>query len=242
MKTNKGLVEYAKAQLGKPYWYGTYGNEASKELYEKKKKQYPSQYKWAYAGEKGVKVQDCVGLIKGYLWSSDPQDMNPKYNSKQDKSANGMRAACKVAGNIDTLPEVQGVLVFFAGHVGVYEGNGYVIEARGHAYGVVRTKLKSRPWKWWGYCPYIEYGEEPKEEPVKNISVSLPVLREGSKNKSVRAAQLLLIGAGYKLNKYGADGDLGEETIKAVKEFQKDKGLEVDGVIGSATWKGLLGE
>lgn len=34
LKTAKGLVEYAKAQLGRPYWYGTFGQAASEELYE----------------------------------------------------------------------------------------------------------------------------------------------------------------------------------------------------------------
>ena len=28
-KTNLGLVEYARKQVGRPYWYGTFGNIAS---------------------------------------------------------------------------------------------------------------------------------------------------------------------------------------------------------------------
>ena len=28
-KTNAGLVEYCRAQLGLPYWYGTFGQTAS---------------------------------------------------------------------------------------------------------------------------------------------------------------------------------------------------------------------
>ena len=28
-KTNTGLVAYAKAQLGKPYWWETFGQKAS---------------------------------------------------------------------------------------------------------------------------------------------------------------------------------------------------------------------
>lgn len=52
------------------------------------------------------------------------------------------------------------MLVFMDKHVGVYIGNGEVIEARGHAYGVVKTKLKDRPWVNWGYCPYITYEEK----------------------------------------------------------------------------------
>lgn len=43
-KTNSGLIAYAKAQLGKPYWWGTFGQIASGSLYASKKKQYPSYY------------------------------------------------------------------------------------------------------------------------------------------------------------------------------------------------------
>ena len=157
-KTNKGLVEYAKAQLGKPYWYGTFGQSASKNLHTQKKRQYPNYYKWNYAGET-AKVHDCVGLIKGYLWCGSANGTTPAYNAAQDKSANGMRDACTTKGVIATIPEVPGVLVFMNNHVGVYIGNGEVIEARGHAYGVVKTKLKSRAWTSWGYCPYITYEE-----------------------------------------------------------------------------------
>ena len=46
------------------------------------------------------------------------------------------------------------------GHVGVYIGNGKVVEARGHAYGVVRTNLKSRPWSKWAYDPDLVYDTE----------------------------------------------------------------------------------
>ena len=40
----------------------------------------------------------------------------------------------------------------------------------------------------------------------------------------------------YKLPKYGVDGDFGNETLEAVKQFQKDWGLTADGVVGEKTW------
>lgn len=160
-KTNTGLVEYAKAQLGKPYWYGTFGQTASASLYESKNKQYPNRYskgnyRTGFSHQYGQRVHDCVGLIKGYLWSDTPTS-TPKYNSSQDVSANGMLSVCKEKGKISTIPEIPGVLVFLDGHVGVYIGGGYVIEARGHDYGVVKTKLEDRPWTNWGKCPWITY-------------------------------------------------------------------------------------
>ena len=44
--------------------------------------------------------------------------------------------------------------------MGVYIGNGKVIEARGHKYGVVETNLVGRGWKQWGKLNWIDYVEE----------------------------------------------------------------------------------
>ena len=162
MKTNTGLVEYAKAQLGLPYWYGTFGNIATADLYDSKRRQYPALYKpWNdFPSQYGKRVHDCVGLIKGYLWS-DSATSKPIYNASQDVSANGMRSKCSEKGAIGTMPDIPGVLVFMPGHVGVYIGGGKVVEARGHEYGVVCTELSKRPWKHWGKCPWINYSSAP---------------------------------------------------------------------------------
>lgn len=72
-------------------------------------------------------------------------------------------------------------------------------------------------------------------------SVSLPVLKKGSKGDSVKALQILLIGHGFSCGSYGADGDFGSSTDKAVRSFQKAKGLGVDGEVGAKTWTKLLG-
>ena len=71
-----------------------------------------------------------------------------------------MKANCSERGTLETMPDIPGVLVFMPGHVGVYVGNGKVIEARGHAYGVVETNLVGRGWKEWGKLDWIEYTEE----------------------------------------------------------------------------------
>ena len=164
-KTNTGLVAYAKAKLGHPYWYGCFGQVSTRALYDGKKKQYPNYYEWTCENNQpgvspktqlGVQVFDCIGLIKGYLWSAST-NATPSYNASQDVSANGMRGKCTKVGKISTLPEVPGILLFSQGHVGVYIGNGKAIEARGHKYGVVETKVADRGWTSWGYCPWITY-------------------------------------------------------------------------------------
>lgn len=164
-KTAAGLVEYAKAQLGRPYWMGTFGQTATQALYASNKIRLPGDYGWTdMPSQIGKRVHDCIGLIKGYIWSDGP-NAAPVYcsNGCPDASADSMRAACKEHGTISTIPDVPGVLVFAPGHVGVYIGNGEVIEAMGHKYGVVKTKLKNRTFKWWGKCPYINYKEEAKD-------------------------------------------------------------------------------
>lgn len=171
-KTNNGLVEYCKKQLGLPYWWGTFGQTATKSLYEQKKKQYPNQYlDKDFLNQLGKRVHDCVGLIKGYLWQNE--NGNIVYTPAQDKDVSGMLANCYETGSIETMPEVPGILVFMKGHVGIYIGNGEVIEAKGHKYGVVKTKLKERPWIQYGKLKWIQYEEnkmdeeENKEEVIK---------------------------------------------------------------------------
>lgn len=239
-KTNKGLVEYAKAQLGKPYWYGTFGQAASKELYEQKKNQYPNYYTTPYNGTT-AKVHDCVGLVKGYLWCDDPQDSTADYNKAQDVSANGMRTACKTKGEMATMPDVSGLLVFYNNHVGVYIGGGEVIEARGRKYGVVKTKLADRPWTSWGYCPYITYEVPEQTETGNTVSVNLPVLKKGAKGDTVKVMQTLLMSKNYNLGGYGSDGSFGGATEKALKAYQTDNNLDPDGSCGRKTWTKLLG-
>lgn len=64
-------------------------------------------------------------------------------------------------------------------------------------------------------------------------------LHKGDEGSDVKELQNILLSLGYKLPKYGADGEYGAETISAVKAFQKANGLEVDGICGPKTWAAL---
>ena len=244
-KTAKGLLTYVKAQLGRPYWYGANGQAANLALYNELKKMHPSYYKWEYAGEV-AKVHDCTGLVEGYLFCDTPEDLTPKYNPDQDRSANQTLADCTEKGDISTIPEIPGVIVFCDGHMGVYIGAGEVIEARGHKYGVVKTKLSARPWTAWGKHPDIDYDEVETAPVVKTVSIDLPVLKKGAKSDTVKTVQQILIAKGYKMmsasgKEYGADGSFGGATELALKAYQEDNGLDPDGSCGRKTWSKLLG-
>jgi peptidoglycan hydrolase-like protein with peptidoglycan-binding domain len=59
------------------------------------------------------------------------------------------------------------------------------------------------------------------------------------KCEAVAFVQEMLIGLGYDLGKYGADGEFGDCTELAVMQFQRDHGLENDGEYGPITRKML---
>lgn len=67
-------------------------------------------------------------------------------------------------------------------------------------------------------------------------------LSMGSGGEEVRKLQNALMSAGYDVGSGGADGKFGPATSAAVKKYQKDKGLSVDGIAGRNTMSALLGD
>jgi peptidoglycan hydrolase-like protein with peptidoglycan-binding domain len=63
---------------------------------------------------------------------------------------------------------------------------------------------------------------------------SNPTIRRGSTGNPVRRAQKRLTLGGYDTN--GVDGIFGADTEAAVRRFQGDRALTVDGVVGPRTW------
>ena len=143
-------------------------------------------------------------------------------------------------------------------HTEMYIGNGKMVKASVNEFGGV-TGGKSgdqngreiyignyyKPSYGWDYVLRYYGGETeeaPKADPVTlPCYVKLPMLQRGDRGEYVRALQILLIGRGYALPKYGADGDFGEETEIALQKFQVDHGLFADGVAGNLTYAKLMG-
>lgn len=74
----------------------------------------------------------------------------------------------------------------------------------------------------------------------KTFTVTLEQLQKGNKNAMVKSLQLLLIGKGYPCGDAGADGDFGNGTLEAVKNFQKNNKLTITGIVDQNTWNKLL--
>lgn len=119
-------------------------------------------------------------------------------------------------------------------HVGLFIGDGTVIEAQGTKAGVTTTKLTASKWTYWGELQGVDY-----DGTVSESASSHPLIRRGNKGDAVIELQSKLAKLGYYLGKCGVDGDFGKDTEKAVKEFQEDHKLTVDGVVGRDTWEAL---
>lgn len=277
--TNADFVHYCKSMVGMPYWYGTCGYKCSEDLLKRKKNQYPDHYgssrmsRYRQDISKKKVCQDCIGLIKGFFWTGGGQgildylkgtgDFKNSYqsNGMPDKSADGFltwlkKQGCR-NGTISSIPDVPGIPVFMSGHVGVYVGNGDVIEARGFSYGVVKTKLKDRKWKYWAYLPsnMIEYtllfeAADDKTD-ISASETPKPAVtfysKLGSRNlyykssmmtgDDVKELQEKLNALGYKCG--AADGIFGKNTEKGVKAFQTAAKVTVDGNFGKNSFAAL---
>ena len=74
----------------------------------------------------------------------------------------------------------------------------------------------------------------------KDVTVTLKQVQKGSTGVVVRRLQAMLKDAGYDIGKWGADGEYGNDTYRAVTEFQREKGLTADGIVGPLTWAALF--
>jgi peptidoglycan hydrolase-like protein with peptidoglycan-binding domain len=71
--------------------------------------------------------------------------------------------------------------------------------------------------------------------PLSELGYRFRGLKKGVKGWDVVALQKGLLLLGYRLPRFGADGDFGGETDEAVATFQKANRLVVDGIAGIAT-------
>jgi hypothetical protein len=110
-------------------------------------------------------------------------------------------------GEIINIPDTPGLCLWKKGHIGVYIGDGQVIESRGTMHVVIQSPLTgvgSAGWTHWLKCPYIQY-DVPKKE-WKSYTEILQEVSEGSADAWVK-------GIDTAVNAAKANGDLGALEI-----------------------------
>ena len=187
--TNTNFVYFCQNLLGAPFWFNASAIKATKNAYKINSIRFPEEYKkdpkvYEQAITENEVVTDAIGLIKGYAWSNGGKEIlenrgNPIVHSYKigengcpDKSVNGMFVWATEQnikwGEIDTLPNVPGLVLTYHGYLGIYEGNGFVIEADKEKGYVTRESIQNKPWRFWYQLPFIEYEEEVIEKPLEN--------------------------------------------------------------------------
>ena len=198
-KSASGLVAYCIAQVGRPYWQGTCGEKATEDLFQRKKTENTTpnaygQVRWDaddvalyesdYKTQLGLKVHDCNGLIKGYFWTDSPDAFRTQYkiNGMDDMSVEEMYYESSTKGklsDIDINSLLPGTLLFkepIGTHVGVYIGNGEVVESANHKVGVIRNKVKDRSFVYYGMLTSnIDYDLSADFVPLANPITDVPI-------------------------------------------------------------------
>ena len=183
------------------YVYGCFGSP----LNDSNKYRYTHNYAYNEQPERANKIWnaswdtfgfDCVNLIKGVLWGwcGDP---NLTYggaeygtNGVPDTNANGMFWDYCYEQSDDFSNIIPGEFVWMEGHIGVYIGDGYVVECSPiWNDGVMITYLgkwgskdgyASREWSSHGKSKFIDYTQEPTPEPtpqpvpIENKYINIP--------------------------------------------------------------------
>lgn len=85
-----------------------------------------------------------------------------------------------------------------------------------------------------GHTVIVVSGRARSETTTSNTSTSKSksYLSKGDKGNDVKTMQTMLIAIGYSCGSYGADGDFGSDSEKALRKFQNDYELTVDGKYG----------
>lgn len=111
------------------------------------------------------------------------------------------------------------------GHTVLYLGNNQIAEACNKKNGLRITTYYPN-----GYQYILRFDSKEAAPAIKTPET----IRKGSKNINVGFLQLFLNT--YEVNRLKIDCDFGGKTEEAVKNFQLNKGLEVDGIVGVKTW------
>jgi len=231
-KIDSRNIHFGKNRYG--YVYGAQGQVWTKEL----------ALEFARTGSKpdayyliecdqwlGRRVVDCSGMvIEGY------RHFIPKY---PDQTANGLISRCTETGDMAVLPEIQGVCVWKPSHIGIYIGDGMVVESRGTDYGVVISPLGTQPWQKWGFLQEIQYETA---ETAFILTRKLELIMPRMQGQDVTDVQKALRRAGYPKENEWIMGSYDVKTVDAVKKFQKAKKLTVDGIVEEKTCEALNGK
>lgn len=170
--TAEALAAYASYCLKQKtvYMFGALMEPITEDVLARVTSRYPNQYPPERVEELRGYIgtdcygTDCSGLIKSFYWGGINVE---NYDEGIDWNSAKLLYCAAKSGSIKTLPELPGICLYMKGHVGIYVGNGKVIQStRSEKFGdgVVMTDLEQQEWTKWFMCPFVMYPELPKRE------------------------------------------------------------------------------
>ena len=164
-RTFKRFLQFLHFAANMPtvYIWGGLGLPFTKQVLTDLKRIYPDYYTDTKISEYkpyldyGFYGFDCSGLIKCFLFGGTT---NFVCNDDWDYNSTMLCQKAWVKGSIQLMPDIPGICLHLPGHVGVYIGDGKVIEATNNpafGNGVVVTRLQDRDWQRWFLCRHINY-------------------------------------------------------------------------------------
>lgn len=177
---------------------------------------YEEQQQW-----RGIKVYPSVTGEAGHVIQL-PSDAHDEHHRDYSMTLVLVDETCEVDGRTMATAEVYGSAELCG-----------LVTADGQPLRHVRMPERAAPEERQPVSP----PERPRAEAA---SPRHPTLRLDDRGPAVERLQQLLVTAGFDLSPYGADGHFGAVTDRAVRRFQRSRGLEVDGLVGRKTWTALL--
>ena len=233
----------------------------------KNRKRYSDNYAYNRQADRVEKINaadentfgfDCVCMIKGLLWGwtgdTGKTYGGAKYKSNgvTDSTADSLFRKCGEQSE-DFSSVEMGEAVWLEGHIGIYVGDGLVVEASPQwADGVQITACNckkagypTRTWRKHGKLPYISY----EGYGLARLRMEVDLVTEGNTMPTcsetenqvhilVFLAQKRLRALGYDVQE--ADGVFDPQTRAAVEQYQRAQGCAVTGKLDGATWRCLL--
>ena len=250
------VIEAAKSQLGNPYVFGMWGRECTPSVRRQYAGYNPSHKRAIFkacpvlSGKQpncdGCKWQgklafDCRGFIYWCLSQVGIKIKGGGATSQYNTAANWVWR-----GEIGDMPDV--VCCVFQRrngrmqHTGLHIGGGKIIHCSA---GVQWGDTSDKAWTHYAIPAGLYAAEEiaaakplgdhtPAKQPEETVYFNL---RRGSKGTEVTRLQAALNALGYACGE--ADGIFGAKTEAAVRNFQRDHSLTVDGIAGRDTQAAL---
>lgn len=245
------LTAWALSKVGSPYVMGGTGKRCTPAYRKARATQYPGSASaiekqcQVMSGKKitcdgckydGMDCYDCAQLVRYGCKAAGIDGLNISGANSQ-----WVRGDWDEKGAIADMPEGDVCILYRQdsdgrmGHTGICLGDGSIVHAKGHAYGVVRDKVSDGRWTHYAIPKGLRSEDDGQ---AADKLYARPTLRKGSKGEDVVYLQQLL-NAESDGAEIDEDGIFGRATEALVKTFQEDRGLTVDGIVGPMTWSAL---